>query len=176
MLQLGNRRLQSLLAILQSSLLQLQIRDIGADAHITAVVRPPLADLDPAAVGNFQSESFPWVSMALYGCGYPFLDAAERRPILAPLSTLTDDVFERSAGDQEVGTEVEHLAVVLVAENKAIVPVEQDEALAHTLDGVVQTCQKAAPLGKQDREQQARAGDREERQLHEFQTLEPASL
>ena len=50
--QIGDRRHQSALRIGQLFFIVLELRNVGADGYVTAVLRAPFIDLQPAAVGE----------------------------------------------------------------------------------------------------------------------------
>ncbi len=126
------------LAVAQRPFLLLQPGDIGADADDAAVARPPFVDQKPAAVRDLMFEGAIGIAMAGEPFGDPLFDAAGGLGDVAGFGAGADDLLEGDAGPDQGSEFHVHRPVLLVAQDQAVLRIEQGEALAHAFDAVAQ--------------------------------------
>src|SRR5690348_13450185 len=112
-----------------------QSRNVGGDENNAAVVRPPLADLDPFAAGTVLEVGSLRMVVQVEAFLHPGFDISDRSGDITPFSSTANDRFERVAELHAGAQAGHHFAVLAVTDDETIVPVKQRKPLRHTLDG-----------------------------------------
>ena len=99
--QVDHRRLQPLFALDQLLLVQLELRDVGADRDETAVLGTPLADLQPAPVIELRLERA--------GAGHRAPLARQLHPHDRLAAGGRDVLVGRAGGDRLIGEPMQAL-------------------------------------------------------------------
>src|SRR3546814_356772 len=115
-----------------------EVGDLGDDGHAAAVVGRALADLNPAAVAQELLELAAFAAMVLDAGGGPGVGVGHRLHDHAGLGRCLDDVPEVGSRLQQVAEQWEEVAVLVIAQNDAIIAVEEDKALADGVDRLLE--------------------------------------
>ena len=151
--QLAGRRLQFLLlgfkvpsdlfkigqALLEGRLHPLELRDVGPHAGRAAIRCPVIDELDPAAVGK---QKFPRAASGMAPnqialdpvVGFDVVQIEQSQSL-----TGAEYILVAHPGLDQASQSGKHFAELRVRQNKPVVPVIENEALRHRLDGVAET-------------------------------------